>query len=290
MNIDEQPFVGSEALETGALNRHELRRYYRPIMPNIYVDKRIQPSLKHRAAAAWLWTRREAAIAGAAASALHGAKWIPDYADIELVWANARPPRGVITRDDLIFDCEIQFIDGLPVTTPERTGFDLGRRGRLNDAVARLDALGAATGFKACDVLALAERHRHCRGLRQLERALDLFDPGAQSPKETWLRLLLIEEDFPRPQTQIPVLGPDGCPKYYLDMGWEDMLLAVEYDGEQHANQLGYDIVRNEYIAGVGWSVVRVAAGHRRPEILARVNREWDRALRRRNPAAFTLR
>jgi hypothetical protein len=42
------------------------------------------------------------------------------------------------------------------VTTPERTAFDIGRRGRRDDAVARLDALGNATGFKADHVLTLA--------------------------------------------------------------------------------------------------------------------------------------
>jgi hypothetical protein len=30
------------------------------------------------------------------------------------------------------------------------------------------------------------------------------WTPGAQSPKETWLRLLLIQAGLPRPQTQIP--------------------------------------------------------------------------------------
>lgn len=133
----------------------------------------------------------------------------------------------------------------------------------------------------------MAGRHRHTRGLRQLERALELFDPGAQSPKETWLRLLLMDEGFPRPQTQIPVLGPDGRRKYFLDMGWEDLMLAVEYDGEQHATQIGYDIARNEYLAAAGWTVVRVAAGHQRAEIIGWVNRAWARAMYRTNPAAF---
>lgn len=133
----------------------------------------------------------------------------------------------------------------------------------------------------------MAGRHRHTRGLRQLERALELFDPGAQSPKETWLRLLLMDEGFPRPQTQIPVLGPDGRPKYFLDIGWEDLMLAVEYDGAQHASQIGYDIARNEYLAASGWTVVRVAAGHQRAEIIGWVNRAWARAMYRTNPAAF---
>ena len=43
-----QPFIGSEALATGVVNRHELRRYYRAVMPNVYLDKRADPSLRDR--------------------------------------------------------------------------------------------------------------------------------------------------------------------------------------------------------------------------------------------------
>lgn len=219
-------------------------------------------------------------IAGLAASALHEAKWVADDVPIELISTKTKPPKDVIARRELIRDGETTQIGGLPVTSPERTAFDVGRRGSVGAAVARLDALARATGFKADDVLALAERHRHARGLRQLDRALDLFDAGGQSPKETWLRLMLIDAGFPRPQTQIPVLGPDGYPKYFLDMGWEELMLAVEYEGGQHADQLGYDIVRADYITRVGWTHVRVAAGHRRPGIIARVEREWNRLWR----------
>ena len=77
---------------------------------------------------------------------------------------------------------------------------------------------------------------------------LDLYDPGAASPKETWLRLLVIRADYP-PQTQIPVTSADGRRQYYLDMGWEEMMLALEYDGEQHRLdpiQYRYDIQRSE--------------------------------------------
>ena len=54
---------------------------------------------------------------------------------------------------------------------------------------------------------------------------------GAQSPKETWLRLVLIQAGLPRPQTQIPVYDEFGEVIAYLDMGWEDVKVAVEYDG-----------------------------------------------------------
>ncbi|OFB43592.1 hypothetical protein BA059_03400 [Mycolicibacterium sp. (ex Dasyatis americana)] len=275
-----EPFIGTEALAAGLVNRYQLNRYHRTILPNIYVGKRTAVSLRQRTTAAWLWSGRNAVIAGTAASALHGAKWVADDVPIELISAKTKPPARVITRQDLIYDREVTCIDGLSVTSIERTAFDLGRRGLIGQAVARLDALARATGLEADEVLTLAAHHRHARGLRQLEWALDLFDPGGQSPKETWLRLMLIDAGFPRPQTQIPVLGPDGYPRYFLDMGWEELMLAVEYEGVQHTDQLAYDIARADYITQVGWTHVRVAAGQRRPAIISRVGREWDRLWR----------
>lgn len=195
---------------------------------------------------------------------------------MELIWRNARTPPGVVTRDDLLLAGEFHRVDGLAVTTPERTAFDLARRGALGRAVASLDALAAATDFKVPDVKELAEKHRHTRGLRQLAAALELVDGGAQPPKETWLRLLLIRAGFPRPRTQIPVLGSDGFPRYFLDMGWEDVMLAVEYDGEQHWTdpaQYAWDVDRHEYVDRVGWTVIRVVARHKPNDVIRRVQR-----------------
>ena len=277
------PFIGSEALASGAVTRHELRRYYRAIMPNIYLDKRIDPSFRQRTLAAYLWSRRDAVISGLAASALHGAKWIDNDSTVELIWRNARSPTGVVARDQLLFANEIQRLDGLSVTTPERTAFDIGRRGRLDGAVARLDALAAATGFKAPAVADLAARHRHTRGLRQLEVALDLIDAGAESPKETWLRLLVIRAGYPRPRTQIPVLSPNGGRWYYLDMGWKNINLALEYDGDHHRTTrelFAYQVERAEDLQALEWTVVTVAARHQSASVLRRLERAWDACTR----------
>ena len=274
-----RPFIGSEALSAGLVSWHELDRYYTAIMPNVYLDKRIRPTLRQRTYAAWLWSGRQAVVAGAAASALHGAKWVDHDAAIELIWPNARAPQGVKTRADLLLDGEVRRFGAMDVTTVERTAFDLGRRGGLGQAVARLDALANATGFKVGAVAALAARHPHTRGLRALETALDLVDAGAQSPKETKLRLLMINAGFARPETQIPVLGPDGYPVYFLDMGWRDLMLAVEYDGDQHrTDRRRYvkDATRLEYILGVGWTHIKVLAEHRDADVIRRVERAWS--------------
>lgn len=278
-DMGSQPFIGSEARAAGMVSWHELSNCYTAIMPDVYLDKRIQPSLRQRIFAAWLWSGREAVIAGCAASALHGAKWVDADAVVELIWRNARAPLGVKTRDELLLDGEVQRLRGVDVTTKERTAFDLARRGPLGQAVARLDALADATDFKVDDVRRLAANHRRARGVRQLDARLDLVDGGGQSPKETWLRLLLINAGFPRPRTQIPVLGADGFPRYFLDMGWEDIMLAVEYDGEQHRlsrGQYARDVQRLEYVQRIGWTIIRVLAGHRGDDVIGRVRRAWD--------------
>jgi very-short-patch-repair endonuclease len=283
MGEELEPFIGTEALATGALTRYELRRYHRAIMPNVYLDKRVEPSLRQRTVAAWLWSRREAVVAGLAASALHGAKWIDDGLPVELIWRNARVPAGVFTRADSLLAEEIQKLDGLAVTSPERTAFDIGRWGRLDDAVARLDALAQATDFKVSAVEELVSRHRHTRGLRQLEAVLNLVDAGAESPKETWLRLLVIRAGYPRPRTQIPVLSPDGRRWYYLDMGWEDIMLALEYDGDHHRTsreRFAYEIERAEDLNELGWTVIKAAARHQPASVLRRLERAWDACTR----------
>lgn len=237
-------------------------------------------TIHHRATAAWLWSRRGGVVAGSTAAALFGARYIDDGLPIELVWPNRRPPRGIVTHKvgELAAD-EVIERRGLPITSLERTAFDLGRRGRLDDAVATLDALGNATGFRADEVLAFAaERHRGARGMLQLIAALDLYDPGAQSRKETWLRLLVIRAGYPRPTTQIPVTSVDGCRRYYLDMGWEERKLAAEYDGDQHRLdpvQFAHDIIRSEDLDELGWTRVRVAKRHSVSEVLGRLARAW---------------
>jgi hypothetical protein len=279
----ERIFVGSEALASDALTRYELRKYYRRLLPDVYGPRRGELNLSERTTAAWLWSKREGVVSGLAASAALGAKWVDVDTAIELNWANNRPPMGVATCRDTLFDDEVALLEGMAVTTPDRTAFDLARRGTVGQAVARLDALVRATHFKVEDVQAMGMRHPHVKGLRRVDRVLDLVDAGAESPKETWLRLLLIDAGFPRPQTQIPVPGPDGYPLYYLDMGWEDKMIAVEYDGDEHRERprWGKDMVRAEYIAHVGWTNIRVMADHRRPDIIQRVNRAWaSRALR----------
>ena len=74
-----------------------------------------------------------------------------------------------------------------------------------DEAVAAIDALARATDLKMADVELLAVRYRGRRGIGRARTCSILSTQGAQSPKETWLRLVLVQAGLPRPQTQIPV-------------------------------------------------------------------------------------
>jgi hypothetical protein len=272
------PFIGPEALAAGRLTRGQLRWRHTPVQPRVYLPKDAPRTLEVNTVAAWLWTGRRAIIAGRAAAALHGAQWVDDDTPVELIVKHGRRRPGVVIRDERIMPDEICRIGDLSVTTPLRTALDLARFLPRDTAVAHLDALGAATGVDAGQVLELAARYPGLRGIRSARTALDLMDAGAQSPRETWLRLLLIDQGYPRPRTQIRV--SDGFSEAFIDMGYEQPKIGLDYDGKHHAAdrpRYVHDIGRSELIERQGWLDIHVVAEHSRAFILHRVREAFAR-------------
>lgn len=281
-------FVGSEAVANGVVTRHELQRWYRPIYPNVHIPRNRVPSLRDRTVGAWLWSHREGVVSGVAASALHGAEWVDDDVEIELVWDCTRPPDGIVVRNERIADDEVTCVSGIPVTTPARTAFDLGRFLPRRKAVERLDALMRACPFSAEDVLMLTKQYRGARGVAKLKAVLPLVDGGAQSPPESRLRLLYIDAGLPRPTTQIAIADEWGRVVRTVDMGWDDFQVASEYDGGQHQTdraQYVKDLRVLPKLEQLGWDVMRVIKEDREAQVVQRAYRAlkargWDGTLR----------
>jgi hypothetical protein len=275
-------FLGSEAVASGALTRGQLRWNYRQIHRDVYLPKNAVRSLRENICAAWLWSGRRGIVAGRAAAALHGAKWVDDFTPVELVGPFNHPPPGIIVRRERISVEDVVELNGLLVTNPAGTALDLARHLPRGVAVAHLDALSAATGLYAADVAPLIARHKGARGVRQCQAALSLMDGGAQSPKESWLRLVLIDAGLPRPVTQIHVT--DGHHVAYLDLGWKQPMVALEYDGDQHRSdrqQYVKDIRRAEMVHRLGWHVIKVI-NEDRPNVV--IERARDALARRSAP------
>jgi hypothetical protein len=271
-------FVGTEAIRLGRLTRGQLRWNYQAVLPDVYIAKKEQRTVALLASAAWLWTGRDCVIAGRAAAALHGAKWIDASTPVDVIGRNRRRQRGVTVRAEHIDPDEIMLIGDVPVTTPARTALDLGRHLPRDIAVTHLDALANATGVRAADASALIERYSRTRGIRHAATSLALMDGGAQSPRETWLRLLLIDAGLPRPRTQIEVT--DGINRAFIDMGYDEPKVGLDYEGEHHSSRRDtyvHDIGRAEMIERGGWIDIKVVAEHSRAFILHRVREAFAR-------------
>ncbi|MGQ9409759.1 hypothetical protein [Mycolicibacterium gilvum] len=269
--------IGTEAVAEGLVTPDQLRYGYRRLFPDVYVPKAQPQSLADDAIGAWLWSGRRGIVTGRAAASLHGARWVNSETPVELIYDCRRRPNGIIARNERIDWDEIVDNGQLSLATVERTAVDLGRHLPLGRAVAHLDALANATGLTAESVYPLVDRYSGARGMKTLRKALDLMDGGAESPKETWLRLLLMRE-FPRPQTQIPLVDEWGMPLIRLDMGWEAAKIAVEYDGAHHQenrSQYVTDERRLRLIQARDWLYVKVIKEDKPAEILARVRRAW---------------
>lgn len=258
----ESPFVGTDALRALTLTDHELRRTCTRVYRNVYLRRGVELSAESRAVAAWLWSGKEAVVAGNSAAALLGAKWVDARAPAELITGRKRPPPLIITRNETLLAGETVLVNAIPVTSPSRTAFDLGRRQGLQTAVVRMDALARATGVTVAEVEVLIDIHRGARGLKQLRRVLPLVDAGAESPPETRTRLLVIAAGLPRPHTQIEVLNDWGRVLARIDMGWPEVKVGIEYDGSQHwtdSRIRSNDIDRAAELLRRGWILIRVS-------------------------------
>ncbi len=196
--------------------------------PRIYLAKDAEQTLFARTYAAWLWTSRRAVIAGRAAAALHGARWVDSATPVELIARHGRPQSGITVRQERHGDDEVVNIAGLPVTSVARTAFDLARHLPRNLAVTHLDALSAATGVTFADAAVIADRYPGARGIRRARTALALMDRGSQSPKESWVRMVLLDAGLPRPRTQIRVTG--GSNIAFIDLGWDEPMVGIDIE------------------------------------------------------------
>lgn len=270
--------LGSQAIKEGELTRGQLRWRYQQLYPDVHIRKDLPRSLHHRTVGAWLWSRERGVITGRAAAAIHGAKWMRDDIPIELIWKSYDTPAGIIARDDHLLYDDVVEMHEMAVASIQRCAYDLGRHLPRNEAVVCLDALSNATGLRPEHLNPWIQRYKGARHIRRLRTAIDLMDGGAQSPRESRLRLLLIDAGFPRPETQIPVFGERATPFAFLDMGWEDPKIAVEYDGDHHRTdrrQYVWDERRLRLIRDCGYLHVKVIAEDKPYDVIERVRRAW---------------
>lgn len=177
---------------------------------------------------------------------------------------------------------DVVSIGGIAATSPLRTALDLACILERRDAIAALDAFRRLHGLST-ELLAdaLRTRFRGRRGVIQARSLVPLSDPRAESVRESWVRIAIIDAGLPAPEPQVWV-DRAGIPTYRLDLAYRRQRLAVEYDGEEHdsPDRASADEERRAWLAQQGWTVVVVRNGDFTGARLDRWIREVRRALR----------
>jgi very-short-patch-repair endonuclease len=269
----DRPFRGSAAVAAGLVTRDCLfGPRFRRLFPDVYVPADREPNLALRSRAAAVYVGEHGVLVGYSAAELLDASCAPQDAPAEVTVPDGRRSRpGLVVHRFRPLPAEVDLCDGVRVTTPLRTAFDLARRPDRTEAIVAIDAL-ARGRFAPEELLRLAAAHRGDRGLAALRRAVALADSRSGSPMETRIRVAIHRYGLPAPELQFPV-GP-----YLLDLAYPKIRLAVEYDGRDHrtADRALRDLHRESYLTRRGWDVLRLRASvvHDPREVAVRVHRE----------------
>ena len=260
------PFVGSAAVAAGLLTRRQLQgSQWRRLLPNVYASAALPLDHHVRCHAAGLYLRGRGAVSGRSAAAFWGADTLVRGGPIEVTvpgTVRIRPPDGLVVVRSALAAGDVLTVGGTPVTTPDRTAFDLARRLPLVEAVVSVDAMLAKRLTTRDRLLTFGLGHPWWPGSEQLRLVWALSDPGAESPQESRLRLVLLGGGLPWPVTQYPVHDARGLFVARLDLAYPGHKLGVEYDGDHHRDreQFQRDLRRINALHACGWTVLRFAA------------------------------
>ncbi|MGC4808159.1 endonuclease domain-containing protein [Micromonospora sp. DT233] len=259
-------FQGSRVVADGLLTRAELRSgAWRPLFKDVFVDADVTVTHRLRCSAAARWLLPSGAvIAGRSAAALFGAGSVDTADPLDVLIPAGRrfgPVAGLTVHTVMLGDDDVRQWNGLAVTTPERTCWDLAQWLPVEEAVAVVDCLVRLGLVRPGP---LRDRTRGNVGVKGWKRALrvaELADGGAESPQESRLRVRLVLAGLPHPVTQF-VIERDGRFVARVDLAWPELKVAVEYDGLWHHDpeQFHRDRQRLNRLLGEDWIVLHLTA------------------------------
>jgi Protein of unknown function (DUF559) len=147
---------------------------------------------------------------------------------------------------------------GMRVSSPEQAFMDLATELSLVDLVVLGDSLVKAGKTTTAGLIEATSTWRG-RGSRAARRAAVLVRTGVDSPMETRLRLLMVFAGLPEPVINHIEYGARDRWEKRFDLSYPHLLLIIEYDGLQHAEnprQYSRDIVRREELDAAGWRII----------------------------------
>jgi hypothetical protein len=258
-----RPFRGSTAIASGRLTRGVLYGPgYRRLYPDIHIAANAELDLATWSRAAHELVAPCGVLAGYSAAELHRASCAPEQAPAEVILLDGyrrRPGPMLVVHLDVVTEDQVTVVDGLRLTTAERTAADLARWApTLTEAVVAVDALSWICQFDPVQILAAVPPGG--RGAARVPRVVALADRRSQSPMETRIRLAIVLAGLPPPVPQHPVVLAGR--EFALDLAYPERKLAIEYNGAEHRrpDRALRDLEREQLLVAAGWRIIRFGA------------------------------
>jgi hypothetical protein len=218
-----------------------------------------------RAGAALLTAGPRAVVAGVTAAHLHGCRAVETPAIHILVpyGCETRSRDGLVVHRGRAFADDSVELDGVRVLPLDRVIADMLCTLPAADALALADEAMRLVGHPVDtfrkQVSHRIERRHDPRGTVRAAGLLDLASAGVDSPAESWIRLMIVEQGLPIPEVNWEIRDLEGRLLYRLDLAWPQLRIALEYDGyAAHAGREAEDRARRADLEARGWIVVVV--------------------------------
>jgi very-short-patch-repair endonuclease len=257
-------FIGSHAIADGWLTRGQLRRRsYRRLVQGVYADPGLDVDHRLKCQGVALLLPEGAVIGGLSAAAWFGAPIASTGDPVtvlrgeDVLW---KGPRGVRVHQTALAPGDRVVLDGVPLSSPLRTAWDVATLEPLAVAVSVLDAMARAEAVSVPELVGMAAGGTGRWGAARVRRAVPLVDPRAESAPESRVRVALVLAGLaPEPQYEVRSAGRFVA---RVDFAWPQARLALEYEGAYHfaEGQIVRDDDRLARLRAAGWEVIRISA------------------------------
>jgi hypothetical protein len=257
------------------------------LFPDTYIKAPADrpPDLSLRSLAAYRYVEGRSVLSGYSAAEVLGASCGPRDAPAEVTVPHRgqRSPAGLIVNRGRLLSGEITQVNGLQVTSPLRTAYDLARRNGLVERVVAVDRLANVHRFSPDLLLDVSARNRGARGNGLVPCVIAHADRRSGSPMETRLRMLIVQAGLPRPEVQWVVQDERTRTAVWLDLAWPDLMIGIEYEGagsHTDPDQVLRDVGRYTRLVDKGWRIYRYTKFEilRRRDLVAQLTRARERA------------
>jgi very-short-patch-repair endonuclease len=261
-------------LRTGSASR---------LHPCVYLLGYGPPTLRQRMRAALLYAGEQAVVSHRSAAVLWGL--LPADGRAETVEVTVRAGRvrsrlGVVVhRSRTMLARDIRVREGIPVTSPTRTVFDLAAREAREIVEAAFTEAIVHRLTSAAEIRRAAALQPGSKGAARILRLLEDEENGyTRSEAERRLRALLRDSGLPMPRFNVLTEG------HLVDCRWEQQRLILFVDGfATHGARPAFEADRrcDQALVAAEWRVIRVTwrqLTHEPLAVLARIAQALTRA------------